>query len=165
MSDVGIESIAEHHVSDGFDCGEEHLNVWLTQHAWRNEGKYSRTFVMAIDGRIAGYYCLSAGAVSRAELSSAMRRNAPDTIPVTVLGRLAVDLTHQGKGLGGMFLRDALVRSLRASQTVGSRAVLLHAKSERLLGYYTRFGFRSLSQHPLTMVLPMERIADSMASG
>lgn len=159
MSDVGIEPLAGHHVADEFDCGEAHLNVWLKQHAWRNEGKYSRTFVMTIDGRIVGYSCLSAGAVTRAELSSAMRRNAPDVVPVTVLGRLAVDLTHQGKGVGGMLLRDALSRSLRASQTVGSRAVLIHVKNDRLREYYARFGFRSLPQHALTMVLPMERIA------
>jgi predicted N-acetyltransferase YhbS len=94
-----------------------------------------------------------------------MRRNAPDVVPVTALGRLAVDLTHQGKGVGAMLLRDALSRSLRASRTVGSRAVLLHAKSDRLFEYYMRFGFRSLPQHPFTMVLPMERIATSLAPG
>jgi hypothetical protein len=54
VSNVDIEPLAEHHVLDEFTCGEDHLDTWLKQRAWRNEGKYSRTFVSAIETRVTG---------------------------------------------------------------------------------------------------------------
>lgn len=155
--------LAQHHELGGFDCGDEHLNTWLIERARKNEGKYSRTFVFSDeDNRIMGFYCLSAGAMARAFLEKRLQRNAPEVIPTTVLGRVAVDVSHQSQHLGSMLLHDALRRALQASTIVGSRLVVVHAKTDRLLGYYSRFGFRSLPDRPLTMVIPMETIARTL---
>jgi GNAT superfamily N-acetyltransferase len=150
------EPLEDHHNLQPFDCGDIALNAWLKQRAMRNEGKYARTFVVSDTEGVIGYYCLSAGAVARADLAGPMRRNAPGLVPITLLGRIAVDLGYQRKGLGTLLLHDALARAILASRSVGSRSVLLHAKNEQLREYYTRFGFRSLPGHPLTMDLPME---------
>src|SRR5580704_14224268 len=94
---------AEHDLL-GFDCGEPALNDWLQQRALKNESRFSRTFVVCDGNRVVAYFCISAGAVERAAAPGKVRRNAPGTIPVSVIGRLAVNRNHAGKGLGADML-------------------------------------------------------------
>jgi hypothetical protein len=47
-----------------------------------------------------------------------------------MLARLAVDLQHQGAGLGKALLKDALLRTAQAPDIAGIRALLVHAKDE-----------------------------------
>jgi GNAT superfamily N-acetyltransferase len=114
---------SEHDLS-GFDCGEPVLNDWLRLRALKNESRFSRTYVVCEGNRVVAYFCISAGAVERARAPSKVRRNAPDTIPVSVIGRLAVSRDHAGKGLGAEILSDALRRIAVASQSIGIGAVL-----------------------------------------
>lgn len=124
-----------HDVSE-FACGEPLLDQWLRQRAVCNEGRFSRTYVVAEGARVVGYYCLSAGAVERATAPSSLRRNAPDLVPVAVLGRLAVDRALAGRGLGASLLADAIMRVALASQTIGIAAVLVQAKSMAAKRFY-----------------------------
>src|SRR3954469_4580091 len=107
------------HDLSGFDCSEPVLNDWLRHRALKNESRFSRTYVVCEGNRAVAYYCISAGAVQRAAAPSKVRRNAPDTIPVSVIGRLAVGRDHAGKGLGADILSDALRRIAVASQSIG----------------------------------------------
>lgn len=86
--------------------------------------------------RVVAYYCVSAGSVDRASAPGKVRRNAPDTIPISVIGRLAVDRTRAGQGLGADLLSDALRRIAVASQSIGIGAVLVHAKDDRAKRFY-----------------------------
>ena len=118
---------------------------------------------MAVDLRVVGYYCLAAGAVIRGELPSArLRRNLPDQVPVIVLGRLAIDLKFSSRGLGKGLLKDALLRSLTVSETVGARAVLVHAIDDAACGFYRKFGFLLFATSPLTLVLPLETVKEAL---
>lgn len=163
MTEFVPESLARDHVLEDFDCGDEYLNTWLKKRARNNEGKYARSFVVCDDDRrVFGFYCLSAGSVSREDVSKSLRRNAPELIPVTILGRFGVDVRHQNRGIGGKLLRDAFLRTLGASRMVGSRVILVQAKTDRVRDYYSRFGFLSMPEHPLTLVLPMETIAATL---
>jgi GNAT superfamily N-acetyltransferase len=80
---------------------------------------------------VAGYYCLSAGAVQREAAPGKLRRNAPDAVPVSILGRLAVDRQYGGRGLGASLLADALRRIAGAAESIGIAAVLVQAKDEK----------------------------------
>jgi GNAT superfamily N-acetyltransferase len=102
---------AEHDLTI-FDCGESALNDWLKHRALKNESRFSRTYVVCEDKRVVGYFCISAGAVERAAVPNKLKRNAPDIIPVSVIGRLAVSASHAGKGLGADLLADALRRAV-----------------------------------------------------
>ncbi|MCW3847511.1 GNAT family N-acetyltransferase [Sphingomonas sp. LB-2] len=128
--------LADHHDTSGFDCGVPVLNDWLAQRALKNEGRFSRTYVVCEGDRVAGYFCISAGAVERGAAPGKVRRNAPDAIPVSVIGRLAVDRTWAGRGLGADMLSDALRRIAVASQSIGIGAVLVQAKDERAKEFY-----------------------------
>lgn len=129
-------AIGASHGLSQFDCGEPALDDWLKERALRNESRFSRTFVVCEGERVAGFYCLSAGSVERAAAPGKLRRNAPDAIPVSVLGRLAVDRAYAGRGLGADLLPDALQRIARAAQNIGIAAVLVHAKDEKAKAFY-----------------------------
>lgn len=62
--------------------------------------------------------------------------------PLIMLPRIAVDRSHQGKGLGAMLLADALRRGLEAGRTVGAEALYIHALSGAVRPFYARFGLR-----------------------
>jgi predicted N-acetyltransferase YhbS len=94
---------AEHDLS-AFDCGEPALNDWLRHRALKNESRFSRTYVVCEGQRVVGYFCISAGSLERGATPGKVRRNAPDIIPVSVIGRLAVNRDHAGKGLGADLL-------------------------------------------------------------
>jgi len=145
---------AAHHLAD-FTCGEPLLDEWLQRRALANqETGASRTYVLLDEtGAVAGYYALAAGALLTKEASGRVRRNMPDPIPVMVLGRLAVSTTHQGRGLGRDLLRDAVLRTLQASEIAGFRALLVHALHEKAARFYERSGFRPSPIRPLTLML------------
>ena len=77
----------------------------------------------------------------------------PHSIPVILIGRLAVDLRFEGQGLGAALLQDAFVKSIEAAQLVGARALLVHALNEAAESFYGKFGFEPLSQVPHSMHL------------
>jgi GNAT superfamily N-acetyltransferase len=147
---------AVHRLED-FSCGESSLDEWLRRKALPNQGTgASRTFVVTDEtGRVLAYYALAAGAVSHPEATGAIRRNMPDPVPVMVLARLAVDQQAQGRQLGGALLQDALQRAVLVAQSVGVRALLVHALNERARQFYAHYGFAPSPANPMTLMLPL----------
>ncbi len=129
-------SITATHDLSGFDCGVPVLNDWLRERSLKNESRFSRSYVVCDGARVAGYYCLSAGAVQREAAPGKLRRNAPDAVPVSILGRLAVDREYGGQGLGASLLADALRRIAGAAKSIGIAAVLVQAKDEAARAFY-----------------------------
>jgi len=147
------------HDLSGFDCGEPALNDWLRQRALKNESRFSRTYVVCEGNRVVAYFCISAGAVERMAAPGKVRRNAPDTIPVSVIGRLAVSRDHAGKGLGADIMADALRRIAVVSQSIGMGAVLVHAKDEAAKRFYMRCAeFIEYPEDSRTLFLPIETV-------
>lgn len=147
---------AEHDLT-AFDCGDAALNDWLRNRAVKNESHFSRSYVACQGTRVAGFYCIAAGSVERAAAPGKLRRNAPDAIPVSIIGRLAVDQAFGGKGLGADLLSDALQRIAIAAQTIGIAAVLVQAKDEAARGFYLRCAeFIEFPEDSRTLFLPVE---------
>jgi hypothetical protein len=148
----------EHDLSQ-FDCGVPALNDWLRNRAIQNESRFSRTYVVCEGKQVAAYYCISAGAVERTQAPIKLRRNAPETIPISIIGRLAVGSTHAGRGLGADILADALQRIAVASQTIGIGAVMIQAKDERAKAFY--LGCAEFIEYPAdtrSLFLPIETL-------
>jgi hypothetical protein len=142
-----------------FDCGEPALNDWLRHRALKNESRFSRTYVVCENNRVVAYFCISAGSVERSASPGKVRRNAPDPIPVSVIGRLAVSHSHGGKGLGADLLSDALRRIAIASQSIGIGAVLVHAKDDAAKRFYMRCAeFIEYPEDSRTLFLPIETV-------
>lgn len=101
--------------------------------------------------------CISAGAMERAAAPGRIRRNAPDTVPVSVIGRLAVSRDHAGRGLGADLLADALRRIALASRSIGIGAVLVHARSDTARRFYLKYAeFIEYPADSRTLFLPIE---------
>jgi predicted N-acetyltransferase YhbS len=154
---------AAHDVS-AFDCGTLPLNDWLKKKALANQAAgASRTYVACQARTVAGYYALAAGSVARADATGPLRRHMPDLIPMMVLGRLAIDASAKGQGLGAALLRDAVLRVLQAANIVGIRGVLVDAIDDTARAFYERFGFRPSTAFPLKLMITVEE-AQRMSS-
>ena len=149
--------LTDAHRLDDFTCGVVSLDAWLKQRARINQlGGASRTYVVASGPRVVGYYCLASGALDAADAPGSLRRNMPDPIPMAILGRLAVDLSWHGQGLGGALLNDALLRTAQAAQIVGIRGLLVHALSPAASAFYQHYGFTASPTQPSTLILSIK---------
>lgn len=156
---TGPEPLAAHHLLAEFDSGQPTLDTWLASRALKNErAGGSRTYVVCEDSSVVAYYCLSAASVAHRSVPGRIRRNMPDPIPVMLLGRLAVAKSHQGRGLARDLVQDAILRTLRAAEIAGIRALLVHALDDRAAGIYRKLGFGESPIDPLVLILPLETV-------
>lgn len=160
------ELLSDKHLLDRFDSGEPSLDDWLRRRARGNQlSDASRTFVICDGAAVLGYYCLSAGAVDRANAPKTLQRNRPDPIPMMILGRLAIHKDHQQQGVGTALLKNAMLRTLQTAEQVGISALLVHALSEEARRFYLSRGFLPSPIQPMTLCLPMATLRKAMAEG
>lgn len=88
----------------------------------------------------------------------------PDPVPVVLLGRLAVARSHQGRGLARDLVRDATLRTLRAAEIAGVKALLVHAADDSAAGFYRKVGFIESPTDPLVLLLPLETMRNGFDS-
>lgn len=141
-----------------FVCGHEALDAWLKTVAMRSEGLTARTYVVCRARVVIGYYCLATGGVARIDAPGRLRRNAPDPVPVMILGRLAVTSNCKGLGLGSAMLRDAIERVVQAAEIAGCRAMLVHAIDDAAARFYARHGFVEFPPGRRAFFLPLESV-------
>jgi GNAT superfamily N-acetyltransferase len=157
---IVVEPLGPHHDRASFSCGEPALDAYLQRQASQDvRRRVAKVFVVTsgTPHRIVGYYCLSAAEFNKAELPAAAAKRLPHyPVPAAVLGRLAVDQSHQGRGLGETLLMDAIRRALRASEAMAVHAIVVDAKHERAQAFYERYGFRSFATMPHRLFLPLE---------
>ena len=146
-----------------FDSGKPVLDNWLKNFALRSEGKSARCYVVCEGNAVVAYHCIAVGAIERDTAApETTRKGMPPSLPVMLIGRLAVDKRHQGKGLGAGLLKDALQRILRAAKEVGARAVLVHTIDDEAVAFYKRYGFKVFPPDSRTLYLPLEEIAAAL---
>lgn len=161
-----IEKLNEevHHFED-FDCGSSSLNNYLRRHAWQNQLRQIAICYVAVDAEespkyltpehfegevetpVCGYYTLSSGSVEfeNAPERYKEREGMPRyPVPTTLIGKLAVDKSQQGKGLGEAILLDAIARAVYGGAQIGSAAVEVHAANEEARQFYKKYGFVGL---------------------
>ena len=148
---------AAEHELETFISGTPPLDDWLKHRARQNEaGGASRTYVIAEGRRVVGYYSLAAGSVLHTAATGRVRRNMPNPVPAALLGRLAVDQGWQGNKLGAALLRDAVLRVIGAAETIGVRALLVHAISDEAKAFYEHWGFRPSAIELMTLMITIE---------
>jgi GNAT superfamily N-acetyltransferase len=156
-----VEKLSSEHDRESFDCGQELLDNFLkhlaTQYRKKNLGQ---TYVAVTpDKRVIGYYTLSTSRVDFDNVPDDLRRQYPHIpIPVVLLGRLAVDRSFQGQGLGKALLVKALRQAAEVSDAVGIAAVEVHAIDDEARSFYLKYGFTSLADDPHHLYLPIRTI-------
>jgi GNAT superfamily N-acetyltransferase len=147
------------HDCEAFDCGVSALDEWLKRRALANESRFSRSYVVCDGRRVVAYYSLSAGSVERAIVPGRLRRNAPDAIPVALIGRLAVDRSLAGRGIGADLLSDAAQRIASVAELIGIAAVMVQAKDARARAFYLACAnFQEYPADSRTLYLPIDAI-------
>jgi GNAT superfamily N-acetyltransferase len=162
--------LAKHHDRTAFDCGDADLNFYVQRYARQNhESGGAKCFVAApadAPARLLGFYTLSPASVDYARTPAIAKKGlARYDVPVFRLGRLGVDRTVQGRGLGGALLLRAGERCIRVANEVGGVAMLIDAKNERAAQWYESYGAVALLDAPLSLVLPLATVADALKHG
>ncbi len=160
---ISIERLAAQHARDGFDCGVPALNDFLRKQAGQLQRRgYGKTYVALGEGSVdvIGYVTVSAGQVASDNLPENLKLPRYPA-PVVRIGRLAVDLRHQGQGLGQDLLAFALRIALEFSDKVGIYAVLIDAKDGAAKAFYTRLGFLETADNSLSLFLPLGTLAQT----
>ncbi len=155
-----VAVLTAQHDRSTFDCGAPPLNTYLKQYALQNQKKdIVRNYVVAREKRVVAYYSLAYGSVSRSDMPVELSRGLPDyPIPIMLLARLAVDVGEKGQGLGAALLKDAMLRTLQASDIAGLKALFVHAKDEDAMRFYQKYLFVPSPANPLHLFLPINTL-------
>jgi GNAT superfamily N-acetyltransferase len=155
-----IEKLGPKHSLDGFDCGREELNRFLTRVALLNQQAGAAQTYVAVSGEsVVGYYSLAVGEVACDDAPDRLRKGlARHPVPIMLLARLAVANACQGHGLGAGLLKDAMRRTLQAADIAGIRAFAVHAIDETARRFYEHFGFIPSPTDPLHLLLLIKDI-------
>jgi predicted GNAT family N-acyltransferase len=162
MAHWTIERLSRQHDRSRFDSGQTPLDNWLKFQAGQFDRRdLARTFVAIRSGLtdVLGYYALVNHHLEYDALPAVAAKNLPRiNVPVVLIGRLAVDRSVQGQGLGSSLLVDALRRILHIAENVGVRAVEVDAIDAAARSFYLRYGFRSLNDDERHLFLPLHEI-------
>lgn len=145
-----IELLDKKHNREAFDCGKELLTHYLKTQAGQDiKRKLSACFVLSENetNAIQGYYTLSNNSIPLSSFPEPIQKKLPQSytsVPTTLLGRLAIDKNHQGKGIGKILLIDALKRSYEISQEMGSFAVVVDPIDKGAEAFYRKYDFIKL---------------------
>jgi GNAT superfamily N-acetyltransferase len=162
--------LAKHHDRVAFDCGDADLNMYLQRYARQNHDSGGAKCLVAVPADaptpILGFYTLSPASIEYSRTPALARKGlARYDVPVFRLGRLAVDISLQGRGLGAALLLRAAERCIRVAKEVGGVSVLIDAKNERAARWYASCGALPLLDAPLSLVLPLAVAADALRRG
>ncbi|CAN7392950.1 GNAT family N-acetyltransferase [Rhizobium sp. LjRoot254] len=163
MKDVAFEiEMLSGHDRTRFDCGVPELNNYLKMRATQDMKRRVASCFVAIEKpkhTISGFYTLSACHLLLTDISELMKKALPlyPEVPAIRLGRLAVDQTFRGKGVGSLLLADAIRRSLKLE--IGAALILVDAKNQDAANFYRHFGFEALQGKPLQLAASLKSFA------
>ncbi|MHB1757586.1 MAG: GNAT family N-acetyltransferase [Leptospirillum sp.] len=148
------------HDTASFHCDSDPLNRYLREQVTQDIRRHvTFCFIALAEGnRIAGYYTLASASFLVTDLSASIRKKMPryPTVPAVRMGRLAVDHSFKGQGLGGALLADALTRA--AHSDMASYAMIVEAKDTAAAAFYEHHGFIAFPDKPLTLFLPLATV-------
>ena len=118
---------------DHFTCRSSEQTLWLGRHAHQSVAAGStKVFVVTRHASrdVVAYY---AWCMAQLDIDAAPRRVQKGAgrypQPVALLARLGVHIDHEGRGLGGGLLVDAIARLIDISDGIGCRGLLIHAET------------------------------------
>lgn len=143
-----------------FNSGSEALDRYFRERVTQDvKRRVTACFVaLSRDDRIAGYYTLSSASIHLGDLPAKLTKKLPryPSIPAVRMGRLAVDQTFQGQGLGGALLVDAFIRVIRSE--IAAYALIVDAKDKKAANFYRHHGFIETISNPLILFLPLATV-------
>ena len=156
--DLTFLLLTEGHIIKPFDCEDEDLNDFLFNEAIPyKEQMLATTFILESSERTLGYYSvLSDGFrveenlfLSKSQYKKFLKlvphsKRHLKNIPAVKIGRLAIDKTYKGKGLGSIFINNIIKDCLELNTKQACRLLLVDAYKQAL-PFYEKIGFRFLT--------------------
>ncbi len=133
-----------------FNCSEPSLNNYLKSQISQDITRKANVSVLAINpqNHVLGFYTLSSGSLEFKNFPPSLKRKiAPYPVPIARLGRLAVDNSIKGQGLGKELLFHAIDRVEEVAKKIGIRAIIVDAKNQNAANYYLKYGFEYLQNN------------------
>lgn len=155
------EPLGDQHDRAAFSCEVEALDSYSQGDPIRQDvsRKTANAFVFTSDGKsVAGFYTLSAISIRSVDLPARLQKKLPQRpIGATLIGRMGVDKSLQGRQIGRRLLSDALYKAWQASKYVSSWAVVVDAK-EGAREFYVKYEFTPFATQPDRLFLLMKKI-------
>src|SRR3546814_20615080 len=93
------------------------------------------------DGKVVGYYGLAPSAIDPGAVPRRIRTGRPpEPIPCLLIGKLAVDRRHHGRGIGSMLVADAFRRYIAGAERICGRARVGSASAVGTAVYWECWG-------------------------
>ncbi|BAZ17568.1 acetyltransferase, GNAT family protein [Calothrix sp. NIES-4071] len=148
---------------ENFDCGIHELDDYLKKYAKQNDKKgVAKTFVaIPEEGEkiVAGYYSVSMDKIEFEVIPENYKKGLPRyPLPAMLIGKLAVDKSMQGTGLGNKLLIECFYRAVNLSSEIGIFAVTVAAINEKAKEFYLKYGFIPLVDNEFTLFIPIKTI-------
>jgi predicted N-acetyltransferase YhbS len=148
MKEFRFEKLdVKRHDRKSFVSGNEELDQFFqTQARQQMEKRLSVCFVMLNgESKIIGFYTLSSASIDTNEIRISSSKYV--SIPVVLIGRLAVHSQFQKQGLGGLMLVNIIERVRKLSESeIGVKGIFVEPKSEEISLYYLKYGFLKLEK-------------------
>lgn len=170
LARLSVEPLNRHkHDRADFTCGVAALDNYIAKSAAKYQDEnVTRVYVARLDAgpKIAGFYALNSHAIDMSSLPPGESKRLPHdpTAPAIYLSMIAVDQNFQGQGVGQFLLADALKRSEKVSEQIGTRFVVLDALNDSAARLYARLGFVALPSIPGRMILNIAQITRARAA-
>lgn len=136
------------------------LNDYLQKYAGQHRQQgLAAVFVLTDNNSasfILGYYALSAAQIEVSNLTPEQAKRLPrHPVPCARMGRLAVDTSARGQGMGELLLQDAVKRALVAREQLGIYALVVDAKDANAARFYSHYGFVPCGKSRDSLYLPL----------
>ena len=156
-----IEPLSGSHPRTAFSCGVPELDRYFHEIVSQDIKRRLSNCFVALDkaGVVAAYYTLAATSLPLTELPPKVTKRLPryPLVPAGLIGRLAVDRSYRGQGLGAALIVDAIARAMRSERAIF--ALVVDAKDEAASRFYQHLGFRTFISHPMRLFLPIAEAA------
>jgi ribosomal protein S18 acetylase RimI-like enzyme len=161
-----VEPLAPEHDRKNFSCGVAALDRYLRELATQDIRRRVSNCFVALDAArtVAGYYTFAATSLPLTELGPEEAKRLPryPSLPAGLIGRLAIDQNFRGRGLGSVLIVDAVARAMRAEPAIF--ALVVDAKDDVAISFYTHHGFRRFVSRPMSLYLPIAEAARRLGS-
>jgi GNAT superfamily N-acetyltransferase len=135
------------HDRSGFDSGSPDLDEWLRRYSTQNRRRNTAaTWVVAdADMVVVAYVSLAMTSIDRGGALSLVAKHAPDPVSALLIGRLAVDGSRAGLGVGTALVAHVLATAAdlndRAACRAAAAAVVVVALDDDARSWWQRLGF------------------------
>ncbi|ATA79475.1 GNAT family N-acetyltransferase [Capnocytophaga sputigena] len=158
--EVSILLLTEGYSIKPFDCEDEDLNDFLFNEATPYQKELlATTFVMENDEQTLGYYSLLNDSLqlredmfaSKSQFRKFLRELMPypkrhlKTIPALKIGRLAIDKSFKGKGLGSVIMANIISKCIKMNKEQACRLITVDAYKQAI-PFYQKMGFKFLTE-------------------